>query len=114
MIESLLSQLGYRCDMANHGREAIDILDNGENLESYRLILMDCQMPEMDGYEATHMIRTTDLKRCQRDIPVVALTANAMSGDELRCREAGMDDYLSKPVNVEALKNCLNKWLAKV
>jgi len=114
VIESLLSQLGYRCDMANHGREAIDILENGENLESYRLILMDCQMPEMDGYEATHMIRTTDLMRCQRDIPVVALTANAMSGDELRCREAGMDDYLSKPVNVEALKTCLNKWLAKV
>lgn len=113
VMRSLLAQLGYACDIVTHGREALDRLASVTEDNAYRMILMDCQMPEMDGYDATRAIRSQKLSGCCSDIPIVAFTANAMSGDESLCREAGMDDYLSKPVNVEVLKACLEKWLPR-
>ena len=94
----MLERLGCRVDTAANGREAIDLWAR----VPYEIIFMDCQMPEMDGYEAT-------AERVTR-IPIVALTANAMQGDRDRCLEAGMDDYLSKPIKPEGLKAILGRW----
>jgi two-component system sensor histidine kinase/response regulator len=101
----LLERLGYAADLAANGREVLELLQRG----SYGLILMDCQMPAMDGYEATAAIRRQEggLRR----IPIVAMTANAMAGDRERCIAAGMDDYLSKPIERAKLAEILAKWV---
>jgi CheY-like chemotaxis protein/anti-sigma regulatory factor (Ser/Thr protein kinase) len=100
----LLANLGYSADVANNGQEVLSALD----LRPYDIILMDCQMPELDGYEATQRIRLrTD---CQ-NLRIVAMTANAMRGESEKCIEAGMDDYLSKPVRLESLREMLARWL---
>jgi CheY-like chemotaxis protein len=83
---------------------------NQVQLLPYDIVLMDCQMPEMDGYEATRRIRQL-LQEQTRHLPIVALTANAMAGDADRCFAAGMDDYLSKPIRPEDLSKVLGKWL---
>ncbi len=108
LMLALLESFGCRADVAVNGREALDALDKTD----YDLILMDCQMPEMDGYEATARIRARE--RCSRGgrrVVIVALTANAMEGDREGCLGAGMDDYVSKPVRQEALRNALSRWL---
>ena len=79
----------------------------------YDLVLMDCQMPEMDGFEATRRIRSGDAGQAHRSIPIIAMTARAMQGDREKCLEAGMDDYLPKPIDTAALTDTLNKWLSK-
>ena len=101
----LLERLGYAVDVAVNGREVLELLQRA----SYGLVLMDCQMPEMDGYEATAIIRAQEggLHR----IPIVAMTANAMSGDRERCLAAGMDDYLPKPIERARLAEILAKWV---
>jgi signal transduction histidine kinase/CheY-like chemotaxis protein len=96
-----LQKLGYLVDVARNGREAVDAWASGY----YDLILMDCQMPVLDGYAATREIRSREL--AARRIPIVALTANAMKDDALKCRAAGMDDHLSKPLDREQLAQCL-------
>ncbi len=101
----LLKKLGYRCEVANNGREAIDALER----TNFHLVLMDCQMPELDGMAATKQIRERE-KSSGAHMPVIAMTANAMQGDRELCLEAGMDDYISKPVNPEALSAVLEKW----
>ena len=101
----MLKKCGIEADVVATGLEALDALLG----VAYDLVLMDCQMPEMDGYEATQRIR--ERERGQRRLPVVAMTANAMVGDRERCIEAGMDDHIPKPVRIEALQQVLSRWL---
>ena len=100
----LLNGLGYLADLAVNGREAIEAVLRNQ----YDVILMDCQMPEMDGFEATAEIRKLESE--ETHVPIIALTANAMSGDRNRCLEAGMDDYLSKPIDLHRLGEVLRRW----
>jgi hypothetical protein len=131
----LLKKFGYEVEVAGNGREALELLHQ----QSYDGILMDCQMPEMDGFEATKEIRrreaqlsvtseqlpegkavaalqlTTDnWQLATGRVPIIALTANATQGDRERCLEAGMDDYLTKPISPPALKETLQRWLSHV
>ena len=82
-------------------------------LINYDVVLMDCVMPELDGFDATRAIRATSSHVKNRDVPIIAMTANAMSDDREICLKAGMDDYLSKPVRKDALGTMLEKWLNK-
>jgi two-component system, sensor histidine kinase and response regulator len=100
-----LQRLGFQVDAVKNGREAVTAWQTGR----YDLILMDCQMPELDGYEATREIRTRE--RGLQHIPIVALTAHAMKDDDLKCKAAGMDDHLTKPLNRERLRLCLDRHL---
>jgi signal transduction histidine kinase/CheY-like chemotaxis protein len=101
-----LRKLGYAADVVNNGREALEAIEK----TNFDLVLMDIQMPEMDGYQATQAIRNLQGKR--RHIPIIAMTAHAMKGDREKCLDAGMDDYLSKPVSPEKLKEKLSGWLS--
>ena len=102
----MLEKLGCRVDVATNGLEAVEA--TGRIL--YHCIFMDCQMPEMDGYEATRVIRQREARTGAR-IPIVAMTANAMESDRERCLVAGMDDYVSKPVQPKELGMTLQKWI---
>jgi CheY-like chemotaxis protein/HPt (histidine-containing phosphotransfer) domain-containing protein len=104
-----LDKLGYRADAVNNGAEAIEALQKAGSSEDggYDLVLMDCEMPVMDGYEATRRIRSA-----HPGIPVIALTADAMAGDRDRCLKEGMNDYLAKPVDLKLLAEMLARWLA--
>lgn len=99
-----LEKLGCQCDVVANGKEAIEALRH----ITYDLVLMDCQMPEMDGYEATRTIRL--LNESFSNIPIVAMTANAMKGDRERCLEAGMNDYVTKPITISDLSLVIEQW----
>ena len=104
----ILSMLGYQCRWVRNGLEALAAWRQGQ----FDLVLMDCQMPEMDGYEAAHAIRLEESQQPeQRHVPIVALTAHATKGDRDRCLAAGMDDYLSKPLDPDALAAKLARWI---
>jgi CheY-like chemotaxis protein len=106
----MLDRLGYQPDVVSNGQEAVTAFER----ESYAAIVMDCQMPTMDGYEATRLIRAQeerpDASRTRAHIPIIALTANALPGDRERCKAAGMDDYLTKPVKTDDLGLILQRW----
>jgi CheY-like chemotaxis protein len=111
VIQLVLSKLGYSVDIARNGEEALAALPK----KDYALILMDEHMPDMDGLVATRRIRESQaagLHGFPPHLPIIALTANAMVGDREACIEAGMDDYLPKPVNSDALNTMLNRYLA--
>ncbi|HSB54579.1 MAG TPA: ATP-binding protein [Gemmatimonadales bacterium] len=103
---SMLKRLGHSVEIAQNGREAVERTAG----ESFAVVLMDCQMPEMDGFEATRHIRERE-KGSSRRTPIVAMTAHAMQGDRERCLAGGMDDYIPKPVRREALEAVLQRWL---
>jgi PAS domain S-box-containing protein len=100
----LLQNLGYTASMASNGLEVLETL----NRENFDIILMDCQMPEMDGYETTRRIRAAAKTPAPR---IIAMTANAMRGESDKCLEAGMDDYMSKPVRLDTLRQMLARWV---
>jgi len=102
----MLAKLGHQVDVARHGREAIDMLSKSV----YDLVLMDCQMPEMDGFEATRIIRDPASTVLDHEVPVVAMTANAFPEDRARAIAAGMNDFLAKPVDRSVLADMLEKW----
>ena len=106
---AILKKLGYRADAVANGKEAVAALRD----IPYDLVLMDCQMPEMDGYEAARLIRDPHSGALRPTVPIVAMTANAMKGDRERCIEAGMDDYISKPVQPRDLADTLDRWLGR-
>ena len=108
ILPKLLKKYGYLVDVAGGGSEALQALETRE----YALVLMDCMMPEMSGYEVTAVIRNPDSTVLQHDIPVIALTGNAMKEDRDRCIAAGMDDHLSKPLILDTLLVMLKKWVS--
>ena len=108
VAKAMLKKLGItNVDLAVNGLEAVEMTSKND----YDLVLMDCQMPEMSGYEATGAIREREKASEAKALPIIAMTANAMEGDREKCLEAGMDDYISKPVKSEALGEMLSRWL---
>lgn len=111
VAQLILGELDLLADCAGNGHEAIAALQAATDGEPYTLVLMDCQMPEMDGFEATRKIRAGVAGEQNRTLPIIALTANAMHGDREKCLAAGMDDYLGKPIQIPALALCLQRWI---
>jgi PAS domain S-box-containing protein len=105
----ILQIQGYSVAVANNGREALDAHTKG----AFDLILMDCHMPEMDGFEATMEIRKREQSSTGKRVPIVALTANAMAQDREECLNAGMDDHLSKPFSMLTMQNMLDRWMPR-
>ena len=103
----LLQKMGYHADVVSNGKAALEALSK----EEYDLVFMDCQMPVMDGYEASRNIRNPDSSVRDHMVPVIALTANAMKGDREKCLQAGMDDYVTKPINPGELGDIIEKWI---
>jgi len=108
IVVLLLRALGLKADLAFNGLEALKALAN----KKYSIILMDCHMPEMDGFEATKAIRQLETS-AQSRIPIIAVTALAMQGDEEKCLAAGMDDYISKPIDTQIFQAKIKRWLLK-
>ncbi len=106
----IMKKLGLSADVVADGLDAIEALKH----TYYDLVLMDCQMPEMDGYEASSFIRTKKDQTLNPDIPIIAMTANVMQGDREKCINAGMDDYIAKPVNPAELSEMIDNWLARI
>ncbi len=106
IVLKILGKLGHSADAVANGLEAVQ----ANQRMAYDVILMDCQMPDMDGYQATAEIRKLEGK--EGHIPIIALTANAMAGDREKCLDAGMDDFLTKPIQPKLLTETLNKWAA--
>ncbi|MBY0509362.1 MAG: response regulator [Rhodospirillaceae bacterium] len=108
VLRQQLAILGFDCDMANSGGAALQALRE----RSYLLLLCDCHMPGIDGFELTRLIRAQE-KESGKHLPIIAVTANAMPGESDRCRAAGMDDYLAKPIEIRGLQGALARWLGE-
>jgi len=107
VADSILKKLGYSTDVAINGYECI----NAMKKKDYNLVLMDCQMPEMDGFQTTREIRSGNSGVINPDTLIIALTAHAMAGDRERCIMAGMNDYIAKPIKIREVEKLLNRWL---
>ena len=110
VAKKMLEKIGLEYEVANNGQEAVDKV-TAEN--DFSLVLMDCQMPVMDGYVATDTIRKMEQQGSKERMPIIAMTANAMEGDKEKCLDAGMDDYVPKPVKMHELKEVMQRWLNK-
>jgi len=108
VAKKMLEKIGLEYELANNGKEALEYLATDKE---FKLVLMDCQMPVMDGYEATTEIRNQEKNSTSTHLTVIAMTANAMEGDKEQCLTAGMDDYIAKPVKLADLRAVLGKWL---
>jgi CheY-like chemotaxis protein len=106
-FKRLLSKSSHQVEIAENGREALKLLEE----KDFDLVLMDCRLPVMDGYEATAAIRDQSSKVRYHAIPIIALTANAFREDQKKCLDAGMDDYLSKPIDLANLLEMIEKWV---
>lgn len=111
VAKKVLKQFELTCDVANHGQEAIELLNAATDTPAYTLILMDCQMPVLDGYQTTEAIRRGDCGKSYLNIPIIAMTANAMAGDREKCLNAGMSDYLTKPLDHDLVLAAFNHWI---
>jgi signal transduction histidine kinase/CheY-like chemotaxis protein/HPt (histidine-containing phosphotransfer) domain-containing protein len=109
VAQKLLERLGLTVDVADNGEVALDKLHQ----QAYAMVLMDCQMPVLDGYSATRRLREIENEQGRPRLPVIAMTAHAMSGDRERCLQAGMDDYLSKPLDRQLLAQTLARWMQR-
>ncbi|MCW8948764.1 MAG: ATP-binding protein [Sedimenticola sp.] len=109
VAKKMLRRLGLECDIAHDGLAALSAIND----QHYDLVLMDCQMPRMDGYEATRAIRLREATKGLSRLPVIAMTANAMDGDREKCLDSGMDDYLAKPIMPATLRLMLSQWLPR-
>lgn len=107
LVRILLTRMGFEVDEVENGQQAVEALAR----KRYDLVLMDCMMPVMDGYEATRILRAREAEAGQERVPVIALTASAIAGDRERCRQAGMDDYLSKPFQVDDFTAIVQRYL---
>jgi CheY-like chemotaxis protein len=103
----IIEKIGFETDAVINGVEALHALES----RPYDMVFMDCQMPELDGYDTTRVIRDPASAVLDHEIPVIAMTANAVKGDRGVCFEAGMDDYLAKPINLQALTDMIAKWV---
>jgi len=111
VIESLLSQLGLTSSLASNGKLAVQTITEADPENLPDLILMDLQMPVMDGYSATQLIRQWETEKQRKYLPIIALTADAFEEDRKHCMAVGMNDFLTKPIAIDALKSALAKWL---
>lgn len=111
VVLSMLGKLALGADLAENGREAVEKIKR----QDFALVLMDCQMPEMDGYEATRLIRELEAAHAEGAVhtPIIAMTAHAMPGDREKCIDAGMDDYMAKPIKLADLRGMIAKWVVK-
>jgi len=109
VAQKLLGIVGLEFDVAKNGQEALQLLERTQ----FDVVLMDCMMPIMDGYTATREWRKTEAAHKAKPTPIIAMTANAMAGDREKCLDAGMDDYMSKPLNRQVLTNMLKQWIGK-
>ena len=108
VILTMLSKLGYEALLAENGQVSLDVLSSNKQIE---FVIMDCQMPVMDGYTASRAIRN-NTEKYNPELKIIAMTGNALEGDRQKCLDAGMDDYLSKPIRLASLKDMLKKWLS--
>jgi len=105
-----LSQLGCQADLAENGEQVLELMQN----KDYDIILMDCQMPLLDGYDTTQAIRQLEAtSKISKHVVIIAMTANAFTEDRDRCLAIGMDDFLSKPIRKQQLKETLEDWMIK-
>lgn len=109
LAEALLKRMGYQYAMAENGRIGVEMLEQNH----YDLVMMDCMMPEMDGYEATRYIREREARLNLPRIPILAVTANAASNEAEKCLATGMDDYLSKPYTAKSLQDKIEQWICR-
>jgi CheY-like chemotaxis protein len=108
VIQAMLSKLDVSHELATNGVEALESVERN----AFDVVLMDCQMPHMDGFTVTRAIRERERAAGRRRLPIIALTANALRGDDRRCFEAGMDDYMTKPFTLDALRSKIESWCA--